>query len=116
MVQQHAQKSSMLGGQHHAQREHHARGGGLLAGEQQNHIAQGEQYAGGSSILRGSSMPGGGGGGVSNMLRKQYARGSSIIGLYIASLHENGDNLRNNSAYLQKLWSAAPLIVDMRAS
>jgi hypothetical protein len=50
------------------------------------------------------------------MLRKQYARGSSIIGLYIASLHENGDNLRNNSAYLQKLWSAAPLIVDMRAS
>jgi len=45
----------------------------------------------------GSSMPRG-----SNMLRKQYARGSSIIGLYIASLHEIEDNLRNNSAYLQK--------------
>jgi hypothetical protein len=39
-------------------------------------------------MLRGgSSMPRG-----SNMLRKQYARGSSIIGLYIASLHEIDDN------------------------
>jgi hypothetical protein len=50
---------------------------------------------------------------------KQYARGSSITGSYIASLHEIEDNFLfcfNLRSKLPKKQSAAPLIVDMGAS